>query len=101
MDMVEKKDSQNNNNNQGASDTSLIDREAEDRERQARDLKAGLHPLKVYLFLFLFFIVSISFIKTDNSSLVYDLGNYLCCFTINFLFQFCGNLVQCFTTYRF
>lgn len=55
MDMVEKKDSQNNNNNQGAADTPLIDREAEDRERQARDLKAGLHPLKVYLSLPLFY----------------------------------------------
>ncbi|KAL2923248.1 Eukaryotic translation initiation factor NCBP [Bienertia sinuspersici] len=45
MDMVDKRDS-HNTNNQTVSDTSLLDKEAEDRERQARDLKAGLHPLK-------------------------------------------------------
>ena len=28
------------------------DKEAEDRERQVRDLKAGLHPLKVPLFFY-------------------------------------------------
>ena len=47
MDIAEKRDSHNNNNQtQGVADNSLVDREAEDRERQARDLKAGLHPLK-------------------------------------------------------
>lgn len=30
--------------------TSLTEREAEDRERIAQDLKAGLHPLKVLIF---------------------------------------------------
>uniref|UniRef100_A0A803MN63 mRNA cap-binding protein n=1 Tax=Chenopodium quinoa TaxID=63459 RepID=A0A803MN63_CHEQI len=43
MDMVEKN---NAINNQGVADNSLLDGEAEDRERQARDLKAGLHPLR-------------------------------------------------------
>ena len=44
---AENKVSDNNNNNQGVVDQSLADREAEDSERQARELKAGLHPLRV------------------------------------------------------
>lgn len=38
-------------------DSLTADREAEDRERVALDLKAGLHPLKVSLSLFSLFFV--------------------------------------------
>lgn len=56
MEITEKKDTENNtNNSNNNAQTTLdsaslenIDKEAE--ERQARDLKAGLHPLKVLSF---------------------------------------------------
>lgn len=51
MDMPDKKDSLTNNainnNSQGVDDNSLVDREPEDRERRARDLKIGLDLLMV------------------------------------------------------
>ncbi|THG03528.1 hypothetical protein TEA_009754 [Camellia sinensis var. sinensis] len=58
MELVaEKKESDNkissNPNSQSVVDpnpTATADKESEDRERQARDLKAGLHPLKVEAF---------------------------------------------------
>ena len=51
MEISEKKEQENNNNISqtttldSSSTADIIDKESE--ERQARDLKAGLHPLKV------------------------------------------------------
>lgn len=51
MEITEKKEGDNKGlNAQPIVDASAAtDREAEERERQARELKSGLHPLKVSL----------------------------------------------------
>lgn len=67
MEVVAEKKEFDNKNSSNALDTSstlstianLADKEAEDRERQARDLKAGFHPLKVKLSLFSLKCISI------------------------------------------
>lgn len=51
MEITEKKEAESKGlNPQSVTEATSFnsDKEAEDRERQARDLKAGLHPLKVW-----------------------------------------------------
>lgn len=45
--IAEKKETESRTVDNTQPPTSLTEREAEDRERIAQDLKAGLHPLKV------------------------------------------------------
>lgn len=64
--IAEKKETESRTVDNTQPPTSLTEREAEDRERIAQDLKAGLHPLKVLIFFlkssyaFLRFILSVN-----------------------------------------